>query len=241
MGIFERSELLLGEKSTEILGNKKVAVIGIGGVGSYVLEGLVRSGIGEFLLVDNDTVNESNINRQLIATMDTIGLKKTDVAKERCQKINPNVKIQTLDTFVLKDNIQSLNLQNFDFIVDAIDTVSAKIALAEFCFENKIDIISAMGTGNKLSPLHFEICDIFDTKVDPLAKVMRRELKKRGIERLNVCYSTEEYLRREGSLNEDGSHTRPVTASLPFVPSVCGLYISYFVVKKLLGKDFPQI
>ncbi|MEG1520052.1 MAG: tRNA threonylcarbamoyladenosine dehydratase [Clostridia bacterium] len=232
--IFERSELLLGKNSTTILSSKKVAIFGLGGVGSYVAEGLARSGIGEFLLVDNDVVNPTNINRQLIALHSTIGKQKTLVEKNRILDINPNAIVNTLECFYLPENADQIDLTKFDYVIDAIDTVTAKIELATRCDKLEIPLISAMGTGNKLSPFNFVVTDIFDTKVCPLAKVMRHELKKRGISHLKVLYSLDEPKIIQSETDENGKRLRAVTASVPFVPSVAGLLIASVVVNDLI-------
>ncbi len=234
---FIRSELLLGDKSTSILATKRVAIFGIGGVGSYVCEALARSGIGEFLLVDNDTVNESNINRQLIALNSTIGKSKTKVMKNRILDINENAVVKTSEVFLLPETANEIDLTKFDYVIDAIDTVTAKIYLAKTCFDNNINIISSMGTGNKLSPLSFQITDIFKTKVCPLAKVMRKELKARGVSKLKVVYSTDEPKIQQSTFDHNGVRQKPITASLPYVPSVCGLLVAYEVVKDLLTEE----
>lgn len=231
---FERSEILLGENSTKILSTKKVAVFGIGGVGSFVCEGLARSGIGEFLLVDNDVVNFSNINRQIIALHSTVGQNKTAVMASRIKDINPDAVVSTRECFYLPENADEIDLSNFDYVIDAIDTVTAKLELVKRCYEKNVKIISAMGTGNKLSPLHFEVTDIYDTKVCPLAKVMRKELKKLQIPHLKVVYSLDEPQINQSTYDENGKRERAVTGSVPYVPPVAGLIIASEVVKELL-------
>lgn len=188
----ERTALIYGKETLEALENKKVMVVGLGGVGGYVVEALTRMGIGHFILIDHDVVSESNINRQLIATYQTIGQKKIDVMKERMLTIQPEVDVKALDMFVLPENIDSINFEGVDYIVDAIDCVTAKIALILKAKELNIPIISSMGTGNKVNPALLEITDIYKTSMCPLAKVMRHELKKRGIKKLKVLYSKEE-------------------------------------------------
>ncbi len=219
--MFSRTELLLGADALEKLKNSHVIVFGCGGVGGHVIEALVRSGVGAITVVDNDTISPSNINRQVIATSKNIGEKKTEVMKSRILDINPNCKVETLDVFFLPDT--ELDLSKYDYIVDAIDTVSAKIELAVRANKFGIPIISAMGSGNKLDPTAFEVTDIYKTKTCPLARVMRRELKKRDIPALKVVYSTEEAIRTAS--DEIGS--------VAFVPSVCGLIVAGEVIKEL--------
>lgn len=188
---FSRSELLIGENGIKKLNNTKVAIFGIGGVGSFVTEGLARAGIGKFVLVDNDTISISNINRQIIATYKTIGQYKVDVMKERILDINPNAEVATYKEFYMPNTETKIIDKTIDYVVDAIDTVTAKIELVVNCKDLEIPIISAMGTGNKLDSNKFEVTDIYKTTVCPLAKVMRKELKKRGVEKLKVIYSKE--------------------------------------------------
>ena len=232
--IFERSEILLGCDSTKILTTKKVVIFGIGGVGSFVAEALARSGVGEFLLVDNDTINITNINRQLIALHSTVGKYKVDVMENRINDINPQAIVKTSKCFFLPDNAEEFNLSEFDYIVDAIDTVSAKIHLAKIAEDTNTPMISAMGTGNKLTSNGFVITDISKTKVCPLAKVMRRELKRHGVSKLKVLYSDAEPLINTGSIDENGKRVRATTGSLPYVPSVGGLMIAEEIVRDLL-------
>lgn len=222
-----RTEQLIGEKNVKILQNSCIAVFGIGGVGSFVAEALVRSGIGKIILVDNDTVDPSNINRQLIADTTTIGEDKVSVAKRRYLNINPNLEVVTYKEFFNNKTSSFLIDPSYDYIIDAIDSVSSKIHLIEKAKEFKIPIISCMGTGNKLDPTRFEIADISKTSVCPLAKVMRKELKNRNISNVKVLYSKEEPLVKSASS----------PASISFVPSVAGLIIASQVVKDLLKKD----
>lgn len=231
---FERSELLLGENSTNILNGKKVLVFGIGGVGGFVVEGLSRMGIGEFLLVDNDTVNVTNINRQIIALHSTLGKFKTKVMKERVLDINPNAIVSTKEIFFLPENSLEIDFSHFDYVVDCIDTITSKIHIAQICDENNIPLISSMGTGNKLNPTSFVVDDIFNTEVCPLAKVMRRELKKRNIHKLKVVYSKEQPKIQTSNIAESGKRQRPTTSSVSFVPSVAGLIIASEIIKDLL-------
>ena len=226
---FSRTELIIGKEKQEILKNAKVAVFGIGGVGSYVVEGLVRAGIGNFVLVDNDVVSVSNINRQLIATHTSIGKAKVEVAKERILEINPNAKVDIYQEFFLPET-EGIIDETIDYIVDAIDTVTGKIELIMRAEKLNIPIISSMGTGNKLDPTRFEITDIYKTSVCPLAKVMRKELKQRGIKKLKVLYSKEEPIKIQ-AYNE---LKKQVPASISFVPSVAGLIIAGEVIKDIL-------
>ena len=191
MDAFIRSALLLGEDNLDILSTKTVMIFGCGGVGSYVVEGLVRTNIQNFVLIDNDTVSESNINRQIIATVNSIGKLKTTVTKERILSINPSANVMTYDTFILPETINCINFSNVDFIIDCIDTISGKLAIIETAKKLNIPVISSMGTGNKLDPTLFKIVDISKTNTCPLAKVMRYELKKRNIKNVPVLFSTE--------------------------------------------------
>ncbi len=225
---FSRTELLIGKESIEKLNKSKVAVFGIGGVGSYVVEGLARAGVGSFILVDKDEVDITNINRQIIATTKTVGRPKVEVAKKRILEINPEAKVEIYQEFFLPETKGILD-ESIDYIVDAVDTVTAKIELIVRANKLNIPIISSMGTGNKLDPSKFEVTDIYKTSVCPLAKVMRKELKIRGIKKLKVVYSKEEPIKQE---------ERGVPASISFVPSVAGLIIAGEVIKNLSkGKE----
>ena len=188
---FCRTELLVGEEGIEKLKNSKVIVFGIGGVGSFVVEALTRAGVGNLVLVDNDTVCISNLNRQIHATTKTVDMVKVEAMKERIKLINPECKVEAKQVFVTAENIPDLITDDIDYVVDAIDTVTSKLALAEYCYKNEIKIMSSMGTGNKLDPTMFQVSDVYKTKVCPLAKVMRYELKKRGVKKLKVVYSEE--------------------------------------------------
>ena len=226
---FSRTELLIGTEGVKKLNEAKVAIFGLGGVGSFVLEGLVRAGVQNFILVDNDEVSASNINRQLIATHKTVGKAKVDVAKERILEINPSAKVEVYKEFFLPDT--KINLDNsVSYIVDAIDTVTAKIELVQRANTYNIPIISSMGTGNKLEPTKFEITDIYKTSVCPLAKVMRKELKNRGIKKLKVLYSKEEPIK----IADKNDTRKQVPGSISFVPSVAGLIIAGEVIKDLI-------
>lgn len=228
---FSRTELLLGEEAMSKLASKRVAVFGIGGVGGHVVEALVRSGIGAVDLIDSDKVAMSNLNRQLIATLDTIGIDKTTAMANRIAQINPQCKVTTHNCFYLPENRNEFDFTKYDYIVDAVDTVTAKIDLVMHANEVARPIISSMGAGNKLDPTAFEVADIYDTSVCPLAKVMRRELKKRGIGKLKVVYSREEPLKPMETTEETGRRATP--GSTAFVPSVVGLIIASEVVKDL--------
>ena len=246
---FSRTELLLGKDAMERLASSRVAVFGIGGVGGYVCEALVRSGVGAIDLVDDDRVCLTNLNRQLIATRKTVGRLKTEVMQERILEINPNVKVQLHTCFFLPENAGSFSFADYDYVVDAVDTVSAKLALVEQCARTHTPIISCMGAGNKLDPTAFRVADIYETRVDPLARVMRRELKKRGIRKLKVVYSEEQPLRpiedmaiscRAHCICPPGTKRhctdrRDIPGSTAFVPSVAGLILAGEVVKDLTG------
>ena len=235
---FSRTEMLLGEDSMEKLKNSKVAIFGIGGVGSYVVESLTRSGIGSFVLVDKDEVSETNINRQIIATTKTIGMAKVEVAKERILEINPDAKVEIFKEFYSKENSDKILNDSIDYAVDAVDTVTAKITLIEECKRLNIPIISCMGTGNKLDPTKFEITDISKTSICPLAKVMRKELKQRNIKNVKVLYSKEEPTKNKTEIEENKGETKdriiPAIGSIAFVPSVAGLMIAGEVIKDLI-------
>lgn len=237
---FSRTELLIGKEAVEKLNKSKVAIFGIGGVGSFVVEGLARAGVGKFILIDNDEVSLTNINRQLIATHKTIGMAKVDVAKERILEINPNAEVEIRKQFVMPDTEDLLD-DSIDYIVDSIDTVTAKIELVVRANKMNIPIISCMGTGNKLDPTKFEVSDVFKTSVCPLAKVMRKELKARGIKKLKVIYSKEEPIKIEVNVDKDfietkGSAGRFAPGSISFVPSVAGLIIAGEVIKDLIKR-----
>ncbi|MBP5445182.1 MAG: tRNA threonylcarbamoyladenosine dehydratase [Acholeplasmatales bacterium] len=230
---FSRTELLLGSSAMEKLKDVTVAVFGIGGVGGYVCEALARSGIEHFVLVDSDTVALTNINRQIIATLDTIGKYKCDCMKDRILSINKNAKVEVINKFFLPDNQDEFDFKSFDYVIDAVDTVTAKIAIILKAKENNIPIISAMGAGNKLNPAMLEVSDIYKTSVDPLAKVMRIELKKRHVNKLKVVYSKELPIKPNES-NED-SNKREVPGSNAFVPTTMGLIIASEVIKDITG------
>ena len=231
----QRTALLLDDASLQKIQNSKVAVFGIGGVGSYVVEALARVGIGSFILVDHDLVSVSNINRQLIALHSTVGRPKVEVAKDRILDISPNASVYTYKEFYLPG--QDIDfLSGCDYIVDAIDTVSSKLALVEAAEKMEIPILSSMGTGNKLDPSRFQIDDIYNTSVCPLCRVMRRELRKRGISKLKVLYSLEEPIRPKLSPELMANGKRKVPGSISFVPSCAGLLIAGEVIRDLIQK-----
>lgn len=228
---FERTGLLLGKEAVEKLQEKRVAVFGVGGVGGFATEALVRSGIGKIDIIDKDVVSETNLNRQLIATTKTIGQPKVLVMKERIQDINPDCKVYAQECFYLPDTANQFAFEEYDYIIDAVDTVTAKLELVMRAKEAGVPIISSMGAGNKLDPTRFEVADISKTSVCPLAKVMRRELRKRGVTHLKVVYSKEEPLKPKEEIS-DGSK-RVLPGSVAFVPSVAGLIIAGEVIKDL--------
>jgi tRNA A37 threonylcarbamoyladenosine dehydratase len=230
---FSRTELLLGTSALEHLSGCRVAVFGIGGVGGYVCEALARSGVGSLDLIDDDMVCMSNINRQIIATTKTVGRYKTEVMKERILDINPEAEVNTYNCFFLPENASDFPFDKYDYVVDAIDTVTAKIGLIMKCKEEGIPIISSMGAGNKLDPTQFRVADIYKTNMDPLAKVMRHELKKRGIRKLKVVYSEEKPMTPIGGFQQEGKR-RSIPGSTAFVPSVAGLIIAGEVIKDLI-------
>lgn len=236
---YSRTELLLGRVGMERLKNASVMIFGVGGVGSHCIEALARCGIGTLILIDNDTVSLTNINRQSIAYYSTIGRMKTEVMAERIRDIDPSVTVRTYETFVLPDNLAGiLDQEETDYIIDAIDTVSAKIALAQEAEKRGIRLISSMGTGNKLHPELFEIDDISVTSVCPLCRVMRRELKQRGIFHLKVLYSKEKPVDVRGrDTGEDKGARRSLPGSISFVPPVAGLLIAGEVIRELAGTD----
>lgn len=221
---FLRSEMILGENSTENLAGKKVILFGLGGVGSYTAEALARAGIGSITLVDSDTVSVTNINRQLCALHSTVGRPKVEVVKERILDINPDCKVTALQKFYLPENADEFHLSEYDYIADAIDTVSAKIDLAAKSQALGVPLIACMGTGNKLDPSLFRISDIFKTSGCPLCRVMRTELRKRGVKKLNVVWSPEEPVKPAQTNEETGKRQTP--GSLPFVPGAAGLIMA---------------
>jgi len=246
---FSRTELLLGKEAMEKLSNSRVAVFGIGGVGSFTVEALVRSGIGHIDLIDDDKVCLTNLNRQLIATRKTVGRPKVEVMKERILEINPKAQVVTHQCFFTKETADQFDFSLYDYVVDAIDTVSGKIEIIVRCKEKNVPVISCMGAGNKLDPTRFEVADIYKTSICPLAKVMRKELKARGIESLKVVYSKEPAMKpvedmrlscKSNCICPPGTERkctarRQIPGSVAFVPSVAGLIIAGEVIKDLAG------
>lgn len=226
---FSRTEMLIGNDSANLLAKSRVAVFGIGGVGGYTVEALARAGVGNIDLIDNDIVNITNINRQIYALHSTIGKPKVEVAKERIADINPAIKVNALQEFFSANNSQLFRFEEYDYVVDAIDTVSSKLELITKCQEHKVPIISSMGAGNKLHPELFEISDIYKTSVCPLAKVIRTELKKRNVKKLKVVYSKEIPIKNPESIQ------KRMPASISFVPSTVGLIIAGAVIRDLIS------
>ena len=231
---FSRTELVLGKENVDKLKKARIAIFGLGGVGGHVCEALARSGVSNFDLIDNDTVSLTNINRQIIATLNTVGKNKVDVMEERILSINPDAIINKYKCFYLPETSNQFDFSKYDYVVDAIDTVTAKIDLVVKCNELNIPIISSMGTGNKINPTMLEVTDIYKTSVCPLAKVMRYELKKRRIKKLKVVYSKENPIKIDQSLVEEESK-RVIPGSTSFVPSVAGLIIASEVIKDITG------
>lgn len=237
---FSRTELLIGKDNLLKLKNSTVAVFGIGGVGSFATEALARAGIGNLILIDNDVVSISNLNRQIIANLDTMGKSKVEIMKNRIKSINPNCNITMHEIFAKEDNLGDILNTNIDYVIDAIDTVSSKLSLISMCKDKNIPIISSMGTGNKLDPTKFKIVDIYETKVCPLAKVMRYELRKRNISNLKVLYSEEIPIKIKSN-NESSNNSVPgprkkvSPGSISFVPPVAGMIIASEVIKDILN------
>lgn len=229
---FSRLEILIGEDNFNKLTSAHVAVFGIGGVGGYTVEALVRSGINKISIIDYDTVSQTNLNRQIIALENTIGRKKVDVMEERILAINNQCQVNKYDMMYLKETADKIDLSKFDYVIDAVDNISAKLELIERCYYQKIPIISCMGTGNKLDPSLLEITDIYKTSVCPLAKVMRRELKKKNIKKQKVLYSKEYPIKPAKS--DEETMKREVIGSTSFVPSSAGLLIASYVVRELI-------
>ena len=240
---FARTELLLGKAGMERLKNARVAVFGIGGVGGHAVEALARSGIGAIDLVDHDRVSLSNINRQIIATHNTLGQLKVDAAKERILSINPECQVRTHPVFFLPDTAEEFDFTQYSYVVDAIDTVTGKLLLAEKAYAAGTPIISSMGTGNKLDPTAFEVTDINKTTFCPLARIMRKELKKRGIPHLKVVYSQEPAMTPGADSDEpvELAGRKPVPGSTAFVPAVAGLILAGEVIKDLTGVKNDQV
>ena len=234
---FSRTELLLGADGMEKLKRARVAVFGIGGVGGYAVEALARAGIGALDLIDNDVISLTNINRQIIALHSTVGLPKTDVMAARVKDINPECEVRTYQTFYGPDTAEQFDFAQYDYIIDAIDTVTGKLALAVNAQKANTPIISSMGAGNKLDPTAFTVTDIYKTSFCPLARIMRKELRKRGIERLKVVYSQEEALTPEGVTEELPQGRRSIPGSVSFVPSAAGLILAGEVIKDIVNRD----
>ena len=246
---FSRTQLLYGEENMEKLKNSKVAVFGIGGVGGYVVEALARTGVGSFVLIDDDKVCLTNINRQIIATRKTVGQYKTEVMRDRILDINPDAQVEVRNCFYLPENAHEFDFSEYDYVVDAVDTVTAKLEIIEQAKRCKVPVISSMGAGNKTDPTKFQVSDIYKTSMCPLAKVMRHECKKRGIKKLKVVYSTEQPKRpiedmsiscRTNCICPPGAEhkcteRRDIPGSTAFVPSVAGLIIASEVVKDITG------
>lgn len=236
---FSRTQLLYGKEVMDIFAASRIAVFGIGGVGGYVVEALARSGIGALDLIDDDKVCITNINRQILATGKTVGKYKVDVAKERVCEINPDCRVRAYKTFFLPDTQDQFDFGKYDYIVDAIDTVTGKLAIIENAKKAGVPVISSMGAGNKVNPAAFEVADIYETSICPLAKVMRRECRKRGIKSLKVVYSKEEPIRplEDSGTAEECAPRRAIPGSTAFVPSVAGLIIAGEVINDLAAKE----
>ncbi len=243
---FSRTEMLLGSEAIKRLSDSCVAVFGIGGVGGYTVEALARSGIGSFVLIDNDKISPSNINRQIIATRKTISLYKVDVMKERILDINPDAKVDVYKCFFLPENSNEFDFSRYSYVVDAVDTVTAKLEIIEKAKKSNVPIISSMGAGNKLDPTRFEVTDIYKTSVCPLAKVIRQECRKRGIDNLKVVYSTEKSITpHQNSIcsadsSEKKTNRKSIPGSVSFVPSVAGLIIAGEVIKDLSRVEIDE-
>lgn len=246
MDFLSRTRLLVGDGAIQKLESSTVAIFGIGGVGSFAVEALGRCGVGNLVLIDYDEINVSNINRQIHSTQKTIGLSKVDVMKERLEEINPNIKVQTYKRMYNENTKNELLSDSYDYVIDAIDTVSSKINLIINCIERGIPIVSSMGAGNKLDPAKLKIADIYETSMCPLAKVIRHELKKQGIKALKVVYSTEKPLKitagfeTQGETGENGTgnssiYNKPPIGSISFVPSVAGLMLASVAARDLIG------
>lgn len=247
MDILTRTEILIGKENIEKLKNSSVIIFGVGGVGSFCVEAIARCGVSNIHIVDDDTISITNINRQIIATHSTIGKDKTEVVKQRILDINPNANVTISKIFYTKDTVNTIDLSKYDYVIDAIDTISSKILLVEEATKLNIPIISSMGTGNKLDPTKFVVSDIHKTSMCPLAKVMRYELKKRGIKKLKVVYSTEKPIKpapinidenaKSTSPFRDTNKRRETPGSISFVPSVAGLIIASQVINDILKNN----
>ncbi len=247
MDILTRTEILIGKENIEKLKNSSVIIFGVGGVGSFCVEAIARCGVSNIHIVDDDTISITNINRQIIATHSTIGKNKTEVVKQRILDINPNANVTISKIFYTKDTVNTIDLSKYDYVIDAIDTISSKILLVEEATKLNVPIISSMGTGNKLDPTKFVVSDIYKTSMCPLAKVMRYELKKRGIKKLKVVYSTEKPIKpapinidenaKSTSPFRDTNKRRETPGSISFVPSVAGLIIASQVINDILKNN----
>lgn len=247
MDILTRTEILIGKENIEKLKNSSVIIFGVGGVGSFCVEAIARCGVSSIHIVDDDTISITNINRQIIATHSTIGKNKTEVVKQRILDINPNANVTISKIFYTKDTVNTIDLSKYDYVIDAIDTISSKILLVEEATKLNVPIISSMGTGNKLDPTKFVVSDIYKTSMCPLAKVMRYELKKRGIKKLKVVYSTEKPIKpapinidenaKSTSPFRDTNKRRETPGSISFVPSVAGLIIASQVINDILKNN----
>ena len=234
--LFSRLRLLIGKEQLKTIQSKRILVFGLGGVGGNVCDALVRSGIEDISIVDNDIINVTNINRQLIANYNTVGKKKVDVMEEHLKSLNPNVKVTKFDCFYLPDNSEQFDFSKYDYVIDAIDTVSAKIDIIFKCKTQHVRVISALGCGNKMDPTKLEVSDIYKTEYDPLARVLRRELKKRCIDSLKVVYSKEKPLPLIEEEKEEKNNKKEIPGSTAFVPPVAGIIIASEVIKDLLDK-----
>lgn len=238
MDVFSRTELLLGQAGMERLKKARVAVFGLGGVGGYAAEALARSGVGALDLVDNDSVSETNINRQIVALLSTVGKRKTEAAAARIKDVSPACAVRCFDLFVTDETVNAFHFADYDYVIEAIDTVSGKLAIVKACAAAKTPIVSCMGAGNKLDPTAFEVTDIYRTKVCPLAKVMRKLCRENGIERLKVVYSREIPIaaaESETAAKREGAYKPGVPGSVAFVPSVAGLIAAGEAVKAIAG------
>lgn len=233
---YSRMELLIGQDGVKKLGSAKIAVFGLGGVGSFVVEALARCGVGSLTLVDHDRVSVTNINRQLFALQSTVGKSKVQVAKERIHDIDQDIIVHTYEVFYNEDTEGMFDFHSYDYVIDAIDTVSSKLMIICKAKECRVPVISCMGTGNKMDPSRFEVADISKTSVCPLAKVVRTELRKRGIRKVKVLYSKEKPIKVLESEERKGNTNRPVPGSISFVPSSAGLIIAGEVVRELLAE-----
>jgi len=225
--IYQRTKLVIGSEALEKLKKSKVCICGIGGVGSYVIEALARIGIGNIIVIDKDKVDVTNINRQIIATVNNVDKPKVICAENKIKEINPNIKVEVVETFINEENIKESIDSSFDYVIDAIDTINSKVSLIKYCYESNINIISCMGMGNKMNPLDIKVADIYKTSVCPLAKIMRKRLKEENVKKLKVVYSEEIPIK-----NNEG-----ILGSVSFVPSVAGLIIASEVVKDIIEKE----